>query len=85
LYVICKSCKEKFQVFPPSGDLNLGGQDVRLDGGSVEVNRITFGDGGRLSFGPEGRVVFKNNPPPRYRCPSCNLEAEYLQSDIHQD
>jgi DNA-directed RNA polymerase subunit RPC12/RpoP len=85
MYVVCKTCGKKFSVFPPSGDLNLGGQHVHLGSDSVEVNRLSFGAGGGISFGPGGRIVFKNTPLPRYRCSHCNNEHEYSNIDIKND
>ena len=85
MYVICKSCEKKFKVFPPSGDLNLGGENLDLGSNSIDVNKITFGDGGRINFGDGGKINFRSTPPAKYKCPYCGEEFEYAPNEIFDD
>ena len=85
MHVICKSCKEKFQVFPPGGNLDLGTSTLNLGRGSINTNKITFGPDGKLNFGPGGRVNFSTPSSTRYRCPSCSHEDEYSPNEIFDD
>ena len=85
MHVKCKSCGKKFPVFPPSGDLNLGGQTLNLGGQNVDVNKITFGEGGRINFTPGSKITFRSPPPARYKCPYCDKEFDYLASEIIND
>lgn len=82
MYVICKKCGKQFTVMPPSDELNLGRNNIDLGGGSIDVNKITFGTGGGISLGPGSSINFKKPSSPRYKCPSCGHEDEYQSDEI---